>query len=410
MFSPLAPRGGIAALCASLLLCLSSLFAPAATADDEDFLKWVREFRKTAIAEGISPEVYDRAFEGITSPDQWVLDKASYQPEFKAPVWQYFDNRVTDGAVRRGRARKKELQPWLDRIERRFGVNPNILLAIWSVESSYGAILESDTVMRNVIRSLATLAYADPQRAKFGRQQLLAALEILQSGDIDKSHLTGSWAGAMGHTQFIPTSYQAYAVDIDGDGRRDIWNSVPDALATAASLLSKNGWRRGETWGYEVTIPERKLPAGELTLAEWRDKWGVKRVGGKSFPRPNDMAELKLPAGRNGPAFLMLKNFFVIKRYNNSDRYATAVGLLADRIGGGSGLVHDWERPFTPVGSGQVKEMQKILKAKGLYKGAIDGKAGSGTRGAIREFEKRIGVEVQGYPSEEVLEQLRRHR
>ncbi|MCW8128128.1 lytic murein transglycosylase [Microbulbifer halophilus] len=410
MFSPLAPRGGIAALCASLLLCLSSLFAPAAAADDEDFLKWVREFRKTAIAEGISPEIYDRAFEGITSPDQWVLDKASYQPEFKAPVWQYFDNRVTEGAVKRGRARKKELQPWLDRIERRFGVNPNILLAIWSVESSYGAILESDTVMRNVIRSLATLAYADPRRAKFGRQQLLAALEILQSGDIDKSHLTGSWAGAMGHTQFIPTSYQAYAVDIDGDGRRDIWNSVPDALATAASLLSKNGWRRGETWGYEVTIPERKLPAGELTLAEWRDKWGVKRVGGKSFPRPNDMAELKLPAGRNGPAFLMLKNFFVIKRYNNSDRYATAVGLLADRIGGGSGLVHDWERPFTPVDSGQVEEMQKILKSKGLYKGAIDGKAGSGTRGAIREFEKRIGVEVQGYPSEEVLDQLRRHR
>lgn len=409
MFSPLALRGGFSALCASLLLCLSPLFTAAAAADDQDFQNWIREFRKTAIAEGISPEVYDRAFKGITSPDQWVLDKASYQPEFKAPVWQYFDNRVTKGAVRRGRAKKKELQPWLDKIEQRFGVNPNVLLAIWSIESSYGAILDNETVMRNVIRSLATLAYADPQRRKFGRQQLLAALKILQSGDIDESHLTGSWAGAMGHTQFIPTSYQAYAVDIDGDGRRDIWNSVPDALATAASLLSKNGWRRGETWGYEVTIPERKLPAGKLTLAEWENKWGVKRVRGKSFPRPNDRAELKLPAGRNGPAFLMLKNFFVLKRYNNSDRYATAVGLLADRIGGGSGLVHGWQRPFTPVDSTQVKEMQKLLKARGLYKGEIDGKAGSGTRGAIREFERSIGVEVQGYPSKEVLEQLRKN-
>lgn len=409
MFSPLALRRDIAVLCASLLLCLSFLSAPTARADDRGFQDWIREFRKTAIAEGISPEVFDRAFKGITSPDQWVLDKASYQPEFKAPVWQYFDNRVTKGAVRRGQAKKKELQPWLDKIEQRFGVNPNILLAIWSIESSFGAILDNDTVMRNVIRSLATLAYADPQRSKFGRQQLLAALEILQSGDIDESHLIGSWAGAMGHTQFIPTSYLAYAVDIDGDGRRDIWNSVPDALATAASLLSKNGWRRGETWGYEVTIPDRKLPAGELTLADWQNKWGVKRANGKPFPRPNDKAELKLPAGRDGPAFLMLKNFFVIKRYNNSDRYATAVGLLADRIGGGSGLVHDWERPFTPIDSTQVEEMQKILKAKGLYKGEIDGKAGSGTRGAIEAFEKSIGVEVQGYPSKEVLEQLRKH-
>ncbi|SEA23183.1 lytic murein transglycosylase [Microbulbifer marinus] len=390
-----------------LFTCLL-LALPLAAQDSADpgFQKWIEDFRKTAIKNGISGEVYDRAFKGITSPDQWVLDKASYQPEFKAPVWQYFDNRVQKRAIERGKKKKQKLQSWLDKIEQRFGVNPNILLAIWSIESSYGAILDNDKVMRNVIRSLATLAYADPQRKKFGRQQLLAALKILQSGDIDESHLTGSWAGAMGHTQFIPTSYQAYAVDIDGDGKRDIWNSVPDALATAASLLSSNGWRQGETWGYEVTIPERKLPAGKLTIGEW-EKLGVKRANGEPFPRKNDKAELKLPDGRDGPAFLMLKNFFVIKRYNNSDRYATAVGLLADQIGGAPGLVKDWNRPFTPLDSTQVEELQKLLQEKGFYKGEIDGKAGSGTRKAIRAFEKSAGVEVQGYPSKEVLQLLK---
>ncbi|WP_308364183.1 MULTISPECIES: lytic murein transglycosylase [unclassified Microbulbifer] len=387
------------------LVFLATFFLLAA---DQGFQDWIKEFRKTAIASGISGETYDRAFEGITAPDPWVLEKARYQPEFVAPVWQYFDNRVQKRAIMRGREEKQRLQPWLNRIEQRFGVNPNILLAIWSVESSYGDVLGNEKVMRNVIRSLATLAYADPKRGKFARTQLLAALKILQSGDIDKTHLTGSWAGAMGHTQFIPTSYQAYAVDMDGDGKRDIWNSVPDALATAASLLEKNGWRRGRTWGYEVTIPERKLPAGTLTIAEW-EKLGVKRVRGQRFPRRDDRAELKLPDGRGGPAFLMIKNFFVLKRYNNSDRYATAIGLLADRIGGAPGLVHDWQRPFTPIDSAETEELQRLLKQKGFYEGEIDGKVGPGTRGAIKEFEKSIGVEVQGYPGREVLEQLRKN-
>ncbi|MBB3060967.1 lytic murein transglycosylase [Microbulbifer rhizosphaerae] len=387
------------------LVLLAIFFLLAA---DQGFQNWIKEFRKTAIASGISGETYDRAFEGITAPDPWVLEKARYQPEFVAPVWQYFDNRVQKRAIMRGREEKQRLQPWLDRIEQRFGVDPNILLAIWSVESSYGDVLDNEKVMRNVIRSLATLAYADPKRGKFARTQLLAALKILQSGDIDKSHLTGSWAGAMGHTQFIPTSYQAYAVDMDGDGKRDIWNSVPDALGTAASLLAKNGWRRGRTWGYEVTIPERKLPAGTLTVGEW-EKLGVKRVRGQRFPRRDDRAELKLPDGRGGPAFLMIKNFFVLKRYNNSDRYATAIGLLADRIGGAPGLVHDWQRPFTPIDSAETEELQRLLKQKGFYEGEIDGKVGPGTRGAIKEFEKSIGVEVQGYPGREVLEQLRKN-
>ncbi|WOX07124.1 lytic murein transglycosylase [Microbulbifer pacificus] len=397
-------RFGLIYFLFSALLLLPMLAAAAA---DPGFEKWKREFRKQALSEGITAETFDRAFKGIDSPDQWVLDKASFQPEFKAPAWQYFDNRITKYAVKRGREKKQELQPWLDKIDKRFGVNPNILLAIWSMESSFGAILDNTNVMRSVVRSLATLAYADPKRKKFGTSQLLAALKILQSGDIDESHLTGSWAGAMGHTQFIPTSYQAYAVDMDGDGKRDIWNSVPDALATAASLLNKNGWRTGETWGYEVTIPEHKLPAGKLKISEW-EKLGVNRVRGQKFPRPDDIAELKVPAGRGGPAFLVLHNFYVIKRYNNSDRYALAVGILADQIGGAEPLTKDWKRPFTKLDQDEVMELQTKLKEKGFYDGEVDGKAGEGTRKAILKFEESAGVELQGFPSKEVLELLRK--
>src|SRR6185437_15974793 len=215
--------------------------------------------------------------------------------------------------VANGRAMARQWKPWLDRIEARFRVDRHILLAIWSMESNYGEILKNDKVMRNVIRSLATLAYADQRRAKFARTQLIAALKILQTGDIDESHLSGSWAGAMGHTQFIPTSYQAYAVDMDGDGRRDIWNSVPDALATAANLLHRNGWQNGKTWGYEVVLPEgRKFHSGSLSVDKWASL-GVKRANGKAFPRSSDSAVLKVPDGHSGPAFLMLKNFYVIK-------------------------------------------------------------------------------------------------
>ena len=218
---------------------------------------------------GISEATFDRAFRDVTDPDPEVLEKARTQAEFKAPAWDYFDNRVQEQSIANGRAMARKWKPWLDRIEKRFGVDRNILLAIWSMESNYGEILKDKKVMRNVVRSLATLAYADKRRAKFARTQLIAALKILQTGDIDESHLTGSWAGAMGHTQFIPTSYQAYAVDMDGDGRRDIWNSVPDALATAANLLRKNGWQAGKTWGYEVALPDgKKFPSGSMSLVQ----------------------------------------------------------------------------------------------------------------------------------------------
>jgi membrane-bound lytic murein transglycosylase B len=242
-------------------LSLSLLTAQPAFAD-AGFRNWIASFRTVAVQNGVSGAIYDQAFRGINDPDPEVLEKARFQPEFKAPAWDYFDNRVHDQSIANGRAMAQKWKPWLDRIEQRFGVDRYILLAIWSMESNYGETLKRDDIMRNVVRSLATLGYADQKRSKYARTQLIAALKILQTGDIDESHLEVSWAGAMGHTQFIPTSYQHYAVDMDGNGKRDIWNSVPDALATAANLLRKNGWQAGKTWGYDVSLPAGKFPSG----------------------------------------------------------------------------------------------------------------------------------------------------
>jgi len=396
-------RTSVVAAATAMAVCL--LGQPALA--DAGFQKWVAGFRSVAGQSGISGSTYDRAFRGVNAPDPEVLEKARYQPEFTAPVWDYFDNRVHEDSIAVGRQMARQWKPWLDRIESQYGVDRHILLAIWSMESNYGEILKNDKVMRNVVRSLATLAYADKKRAKFARQQLIAALEILQRGDIDESHLTGSWAGAMGHTQFIPTSYKAYAVDMDGNGRRDIWGSVPDALATAANLLRQNGWQTGKTWGYEVTLPAgRKFPGGSMSLAKWQGI-GVVRARNKPFPSPSDNAELKVLDGREGPAFLMTKNFFVLKRYNNADKYALAVGLLADEIAGHGGLVRDWNRPFTKLSFDEKQELQKHLSALGYYDGKVDGKIGQGSRSAIAAVQQALGMQPDGHPSKEVLSRLR---
>ena len=384
-----------------------ALLMPAGPAfADAGFRQWVAGFRATAVQGGVSGAVYDQAFRGINEPDPVVLEKARTQPEFTAPAWDYFDNRVHDQSVAVGQQMARKWKPWLDGIETRFGVDRNILLAIWSMESNYGEILKRDDIMRNVVRSLATLAYGDPKRSKYARTQLIAALKILQTGDIDESHLSGSWAGAMGQTQFIPTSYQHYAVDMDGNGRRDIWNSIPDALATAANLLKKNGWQAGKTWGYEVTLPAGKLPGGSKTLAQWQ-ALGVVRANGKPFKNGSDKATLKVPDGRGGPAFLMIKNFSVIKAYNNADKYALAVGLLADEIAGYGGLVQDWKRPFTKLTFEERQELQKRLSQHGFYDGKFDGKIGDGSKTAIMAFQAKAGLTQDGYPSMEVLKWLR---
>lgn len=400
-----ANRIGNATAAAGVALALAFSASPASA--DAGFQRWVSDFRSAAAKSGVSGSTFDRAFRNVSAPDPEVLEKARYQPEFTAPVWDYFDNRVHENSIMTGRLMAQKWKPWLDRIEAKFGVDRHILLAIWSMESNYGEILKNDKVMRSVVRSLATLAYADKRRAKFGRTQLISALKILERGDIDESNLTGSWAGAMGHTQFIPTSYEAYAVDADGNGKRDIWNSIPDALATAANLLRENGWQTGKTWGYEVALPAgRKFPGGSMDLARW-EGIGVTRANGKAYPRGGDNAELKVLDGREGPAFVMTKNFFVLKRYNNADKYALAVGLLADQIAGHGGLARDWNRPFTRLSFDETQELQERLLAHGYYEGKIDGKIGQGSRQAIEAFQAGAGLATDGHPSREVLSVLR---
>jgi membrane-bound lytic murein transglycosylase B len=396
-----ATRAGLAGAILALMPTLA--FA------DAGFQNWIRAFYPQAAKAGISQHTYQIAFAGITEPDPDVLQKARYQPEFTTQIWDYLDSRVNPFTVRTGKEAESQNMRTLAAIEKHFGVDRNVLVAIWSMESNYGAVLEKQDKLHYVPQALATLAYADPKRANYARKQLIAALKILQAGDISPKAMTGSWAGAMGHTQFIPTSYLIYGVDADGNGKRDIWNSVPDALATAANLLHKNGWQTGRTWGYEVILPQGagKLEGKTMTLADWQ-KRGFKRPNGNGFKFASERATLKMPGGPNGPAFLMTKNFFVIKRYNASDSYALGVGMLADRLSGYSGLAQSWPRPAGALDVDEKFEIQSRLKALGYYDGDVDGNLGSGSKAAIAAFQQRNGLQGDGEPTKKLLTHLRR--
>jgi membrane-bound lytic murein transglycosylase B len=378
----------IAGLLAALV-AFSPDFAEAASPS-----RWVKDFWPTAKAAGVSRKTYQAAL-GKFIPDPEVIEKASNQAEFRSQIWEYLDSTVTEKRIVEGRALLATHKRLLDRIESRYGVDRHVVVAIWGMESSYGAILNNPNVVRGTIRSLATLAYQGGSRAKYGRQQLIAALKIIDRGDISVSGMTGSWAGAMGHTQFIPTTYVAYAVDFDGDGRRNIWTSLDDALASTASYLDKMGWQSGETWGYEVALPKgfntRSAQKKARSLRNWQ-KAGVRRPGGKGFPRPGDTASLYAPAGTQGPAFLVLKNFSVIKRYNNANSYALAVGHLADRLHGYDALQGKWPWAEEPLTDGEKANLQELLTARGYYSGEIDGNIGSGSRAAIQAYQDAIGL------------------
>ncbi|MCB1385205.1 MAG: lytic murein transglycosylase [Nitratireductor sp.] len=394
--------------CAISTALVTTGFGPAAA--DAGFRKWIQDFYGTAAKSGITRKTYNAVFDGITDVDQQVIEKANYQPEFSSEIWDYLDARVTKFTVAKGQEMRQKYKRWLDVIERRYGVDRDVLLAIWSIETIYGDYLTRPDSTHHLGQALATLAYKDKRRAKFARTQLIAALKIVQNGDIPASQLRGSWAGAMGHTQFIPTSYQAWAVDIDGNGKRDIWNFPPDALASSANLLHRNGWVKGQTWGYEVVLPKGfngKLEGRDGYKIRDFEKLGVRRPNGKPFGNQSANAVLRFPGGRDGPAFLMMRNFYVLKRYNNADKYALAVGHLADRIAGGGPIVQNWPRGYVPLDDDGRVEVQKHLKRLGLYDGNVDGNIGSGSRAAIREFQKRHGMKADGQPKDEVLKKLR---
>jgi membrane-bound lytic murein transglycosylase B len=384
------------------------VLAPSLASANQRFEHWIHSFYSQASKAGITRKTYEAAFAGVMAPDPDVLQKARFQPEFTTKIWDYLDSRVNPYTIKAGRAAISQNSKTFTALEKYFGVSGDVLAAIWSMESNYGAVLDQPERLHYVPRALATLAYADPKRARYARKQLIAALKILQNGDIPPKEMTGSWAGAMGHTQFIPTSYLIYGVDADGNGKRDIWHSIPDALATTANLLKKNGWQTGKTWGYEVAPVHgaSHLEGKTKTIAQW-ERLGFRRPNGHGFKFPNERAVLKMPAGPNGPAFLMTKNFYVIKRYNASDSYALAVGLLADRLSGYSGLVQSWPRPAGSLDISEKFEIQTRLKALGYYDGEIDGNFGSGSKAAIAAFQSRNGLSSNGEPSKTLLDRLR---
>jgi membrane-bound lytic murein transglycosylase B len=278
------------------------------------------------------------------------------------------------------------------------------VLAVWGMESNFGA----NRGKMQIIPSLATLAY-DGRRGEMFQNQLIAALRILQAGDTDPEHMLGSWAGAMGHTQFMPTSYLDYAVDFTGDGRRDIWSDDPtDSLASTANYLRRNGWVPGQAWGAEVQLPQG-FNMGLVGKGTRRSDWaaqGVRRMGGGALPGGN--GSIIMPAGANGPAFLILDNFRSILRYNNSDNYALGVAFLGERIAGRAGIQGSWPRNDRALSTGERQEIQQRLRAKGFYQGEIDGLFGSATMESVAAYQRSIGVTPDGYPTSILLGQLRR--
>lgn len=366
---------------------------------------WMIGFRGRALAAGISSGTFDRGMAGVQFLPQ-VIERDRKQDEFTKTIWDYLDKAVSEDRIVAGQKALQAYGPLLDQIEAAYGVDKHVVLAIWGLESAYGLVRgDIDTAS-----ALATLAY-DTRRGAFFEAELIAALQILQSGAVVPAAMVGSWAGAMGHTQFMPTSYLKRAVDFDGQGRPDIWSDDPtDALASSAAYLANAGWKDGGRWGDEVRLPEGfdYSLAGDRTqkpLSTWA-AMAVTLPDGAALPAAG-WAALLLPAGARGPAFLVYDNFAAIEAYNKADAYVIAVGHLADRIAGGSGFKASWPRDLRALTLEERREMQSLLLTAGVYAGTADGKIGPLTIAAVKAFQRARGLVPDGYPSLEILHALR---
>lgn len=369
------------------------------------FQRWIDGFRSRARAEGIGDSVLNAAFEGVRYNTD-IIQRDRNQSEFTKQIWEYLDSAASETRVNNGRAAYRQNQRLLSEIEARYGVEAEVVTAIWGLESAYGAFRGNEPV----IEALATLAF-DGRRGRFFESQLIAALKIIQAGDVPPRSMTGSWAGAMGHTQFIPTSYLSYAVDFRGDGKRDIWSDDPtDALASTAAYLKRFGWTKGQPWGVEVALPQGfdYSQTGERikkSPAEWA-AMGVRDTSGAKVP-DHGRASILLPAGSQGAAFMIFDNFHVIERYNTADAYVIGVGHLSDRIRGDGPILADWPRGDRNLRFAEKKEMQRLLTARGFNTQGVDGIIGPNTIQAIRRFQSTQGLVQDGYASYEILRRLR---
>ena len=386
--------------CLALIAVAAVMAAPHRAAASPAFQAFVEGLWPEAQARGVSRATFDDAFRGVV-PDPKIGATTGKQSEFVRPVWHYIAGATAPGTVAKGQAAARQWAPVLAGVERTYGVPSSVVLALWGLESGYGA----STGGVYTIRALATLAFAGNRRELF-RQELLAALQILEQDHIARDAMLGSWAGAMGQTQFMPSSYLKFAVDGDRDGRRDIWTSVPDALASTANFMQQKGWDPSLPWGFEVTLPEgfdwRTVSAG---FPQWASL-GVRRADGRAMPTRGEGA-LFLPAGAKGPALLITANFEVIRAYNTSDAYALGVGFLSDRIAGLGALRASWPVSDPILTLAERAEVQNRLAALALYDGATDGKVGPKSRDSVRRFQLSRGLVGDGDMSPAVLQALR---
>ena len=376
----------------------------AATGARADFDSCVAGLRSAAAAKGVSGATFDRAMAGVT-PDMKVIEAMNNQPEFKTPIWDYLGTLVDDEKVAEGRSMMRQHASTLAAAEQRFGVDRHTIAAVWGVESDFGKARGK----MPLVQALSTGACLAPRRNAFFKGELIATLQIIQRGDVRPERLFGSWAGAFGHTQFIPSTYLRLAVDGDGDGRRDLVDSIPDALHSTANFMAKAGWVTGATWGYEVRVPDGYSgPTGrnpKQPVSSWAAR-GITKFDGSALSGSGN-AGLLMPAGRNGPAFLVFKNYDAAYSYNGADSYALAISLLSDRLRGRPGVQGEWPTDDLPLSREQRRELQRLLIQRGYNVGEPDGAVGALTRAAIKEIEGKIGMPQTGRPGEKVLRALK---
>jgi membrane-bound lytic murein transglycosylase B len=377
--------------------------SPDELALQQGFDRWVAGFVDSARAAGVDDATLHLAFDDAHYVPR-AVDADRKQPEFTRAIWDYVEAIASPARIQHGQQKLVEVQDALDAASARYGVPQATIVAIWGMESDYGANYGDIPT----IDALATLGF-EGRREAWARTQLMAALKILQSGDIDRAHMIGSWAGAMGQTQFLPSAFLAFAVDADGDGRRDIWGSMADVTASTANFLAHSGWQTGQPWGVEVKLPDgfdaaRADDSVRQASAQWAGE-GVQTLDGAPLPDIADGAIL-LPAGARGPAFLVGPNFRAILRYNNSTSYALAVSLLAQRIAGGPDVQAPWPRDLQPLSREQVRALQSALNDRGFAAGTPDGQLGPATRQGLRAFQRSLGVPADGFPTLDLLARL----
>lgn len=394
----------------------SSATVPAVTNENytpnNNFQSCLANLRSQAVAAGVSGITYDRYTQNLT-PDYSVIDKLNYQPEFSTPIWDYLSGLVDEERVELGKQKLAQYRDVLNRASQTYGVPPETIVAVWGVESNFGDI----SGKYPLLQALGTLS-CEGRRQSYFRTEFFATMRILQRGDLTEDQLKGSWAGAFGHTQFMPSTYERLAVDFDGDGRRDLVSSTVDALASTANFLNKAGWQAGMPWGFEVKVPQGMSIDGEgrrskKALSSWSAR-GVTRIDGSPLVQgalsSSTSAGLMAPAGVNGPVFLVFKNFDAIYSYNAAESYGLAIAHLSDRLKGARPFATSWPTDDPGTSRAERREIQQFLINRGYDIGAVDGLIGDKTRVAIRQEQTRLGLNPSGRAGQQILRAFRQEQ